>query len=93
MLAPVSIRKLILCFSIVKPRSSFGFMVVIGALIVGPRTHHSVGGSASVSLGTEESMPSNDFPSIWVRVLEVASLGALPPKMTCLSILKTHPWV
>jgi hypothetical protein len=46
MLAPVSIRRLILCFSIMnKTRGSPDFMVVREACMGGPRTHHWVGGS------------------------------------------------
>jgi hypothetical protein len=54
MLAPVSIRRLILCFLIVSiAQGSSVFMVVTGAWMGGPRTCHWVGGS--VPLGTEDS--------------------------------------
>jgi hypothetical protein len=45
-------------------------------------------------LGTEDSMPSNDFPSRWGRFLEVVSSGVLLLKMAFPSIMKTclHIW-
>jgi hypothetical protein len=48
MLAPVSIRKLTLCLSIVFiTLGSSAFMVVTGAWMEDPRTHHWVGGSGN----------------------------------------------
>jgi hypothetical protein len=76
MLAPVSIRRLILCFSTVSiARGSSAFMVVTGDLMGGLRTHFWVGGSGSVPLGTKDNVPSGDFPGRWGKVLEVASSG------------------
>jgi hypothetical protein len=52
MLAPVLIRRLILCFSIISiAQVSSPFMVVTGACMGGPRTHHWVGGSGLGSSG------------------------------------------
>jgi hypothetical protein len=79
MLAPVSIRRLTLCFSIVSITwGSSVFMVVIGTWMGGLRTPQSVGGLASIPLGTEDNMPSSDFPDKWGRVPEVASSGGTP---------------
>jgi hypothetical protein len=57
MLAPVLIRRLTLCFSIVNVAwGSSVFMVVTGAWMRGPRTHHWVGGSGLGSLGNQEML-------------------------------------
>jgi hypothetical protein len=51
MLAPVWIRKLTLCFSIVSiTQNSSAFMVVTGAWMGGSRTCHWVGGSVLSSI-------------------------------------------
>jgi hypothetical protein len=74
MLAPVSIRRLLtLCFSIVSP----GFLCFYGdhRSLNGKPWHLSLGGRPK---GTEDSVPSNDFPSKWGRVLEVASSAGTP---------------
>jgi hypothetical protein len=51
-LAPVLIRRLMLCFSIVSTtQSSSDFMMVLGAWMGGLRTHHWVRGSGLSPLG------------------------------------------
>jgi hypothetical protein len=59
MLAPVLIRRLTLCFSIVsKTRGYPVFMLVTGACMEGSRTHHWLGGSGLGSPGrTFQSFP------------------------------------
>jgi hypothetical protein len=79
MLAPVLIRKLTLCFSIMsKTWGSPAFMVVREASMGGSGTRHWVGGSDSVPLGTGDSVPSNVFPNNWDRGLEIAFSGGTP---------------
>jgi hypothetical protein len=63
MLAPVSIRRLILWFLIVSTvRGSFAFMVVTGAWMGGPGTHLWVGGSGLGSLGNPGQCAFQCFP-------------------------------
>jgi hypothetical protein len=70
MLAPVLIRRLTLCFSIMsKTRGSPAVMVDTGACMGGSRTPHLVGALGLVPLRTRESKPSNVFPDKWGRVL------------------------
>jgi hypothetical protein len=79
MLAPVSIKMLTLCFSIVsKTRCSSAFMVVREACMGGPRI--CIGWEALISffVGTGDSVPSNGFPNKWGRVLEVAFSRGTP---------------
>jgi hypothetical protein len=62
MLSPVSIRSLILCFSIASITwGSSAFTVVTGAWMGGPGTCHWWEALALVPLGTKDSVPSNDF--------------------------------
>jgi hypothetical protein len=63
MLAPVSIRRLTLCFSIVsKTRGSPAFMVVRVACMGGPGTCHWVGGSDLSSPGNRGQCAFQCFP-------------------------------
>jgi hypothetical protein len=79
MLAPVLIRKLTLCFSIMsKTWGSSAFMVVREACMGGPGTLHWVGGSDSVPLGTGDSVPFNVFLDKWGRIPVVAFSGGTP---------------
>jgi hypothetical protein len=76
MLAPVSIRRLTLCFSIVrKTRDSPAFMVVTVACMGSPGTRHWVEALAAGPLGTGDSVPSNVFPDKWNRDPEVVFSG------------------
>jgi hypothetical protein len=63
MLAPVSVRRLTLCFLIVSiTRGSPAFTVVTEAWIEGPRTHHWVGGSGFGSPGNQGQCAFHCFP-------------------------------
>jgi hypothetical protein len=63
MLAPVLIRRLTLCFSIVNiTRGSSAFMVVTGACMGGPRTHYWVAASGLHSPGTQRQCGYQCFP-------------------------------
>jgi hypothetical protein len=76
MLAPVSIRRLTLCFSIVSIAQGFSaFMVVTEP--GGEAPGHIIGWEAlaSVYLGTGDSVPPNVFPYKWGRIPEVAFSG------------------
>jgi hypothetical protein len=74
MLAPVSIKRLTLCFSIVSktPRAPLllWWLQEPGWEVPGPVIGWEA--LALVPLGTGDSMPSNVFPNIWGRVPEVA---------------------
>jgi hypothetical protein len=59
----------------------------------GPRTVTGWEALASVPLGTKDSVPSNVFHYKWSRSGRWFPPGALPPKMACLSTLKTCPQV
>jgi hypothetical protein len=77
MLAPVSIRRLSLCFSIVSiARGSSAFMVVTGAWM-GRLQDPSLGGRLWPQF-PGDSVPFNDFPDKWGGVPEVASSGSTP---------------
>jgi hypothetical protein len=63
MLAPVLIRRLTLCFSIMsKTRDSSAFMVVTGAWMGGPRTCHWVEGSGLGSPANQGQHAFQCFP-------------------------------
>jgi hypothetical protein len=69
MLAPVLIRKLTLCFSIVSiTQGSSAFMVVTGAWMGGPET----------IIGWEPKTMCLGFPSKWGMFLEMDSFRGTP---------------
>jgi hypothetical protein len=71
MLAPVLIRRLTLCFSIVSvTQGSPAFTVVTGTWMGGPGPRHWVGGSGLSSPGNQDGVPSSVSPDRWGRVLE-----------------------
>jgi hypothetical protein len=62
-MAPVSIRRLTLCFSIMsKTQISSAFMVVREACMGGPRTRHWVGGSDLIFPGNQGQCVFQCFP-------------------------------
>jgi hypothetical protein len=90
MLAPVSIRRVTLCFLIVNiTRSSPAFTVITGACMGGPRTCHWVGGSGLSSPGNRGQCAFQCFPDKWGRVPEVGFSGGTLSK----NGLKARPWV
>jgi hypothetical protein len=90
MLAPVSIRRLTFCFSIMsKTWDSPDFLVVTGACMGSPGTRHWVGGSGLGSPGNRGQCAFQCFPRQMGQGPGGSFLwGALPPKMACLSTLK-----
>jgi hypothetical protein len=63
MLAPISIRRLTLCFSIVsKTQGSQAFMVITRAFMGSPGTHHWVGGSGLGSPENQRQCAFQCFP-------------------------------
>jgi hypothetical protein len=62
---------------VLNPGSS-ALMVVTGACMGGPGTHHWWEALAFVPLVTEDSVPSNVFPQKWGRLPEVGFSRGIP---------------